>query len=135
VYLHLLHGHLPLQMNQSNWKRQVGREIATWLSMPPIILGLHFESELGLYFEETHAWHNCAGPLNKRLGFRMLEIFDLYLGFEAPWWNSAVNDIDDINKCKILRTMDYLCKNLLVMNTTIGKGNYCVDYGKVVMSF
>ena len=26
-------------------------------------------------------------------------------------------------------------KKLLVMNTTIGKDNYCVDYGKVVMSF
>jgi hypothetical protein len=49
----------------SNWKRRVGREIATWLSMPQMILGLHFESELGLYFEEMYAWHNCAGPLNK----------------------------------------------------------------------
>jgi hypothetical protein len=29
------------------------------------ILGLHFESELGSYFEEMYAWHNCAGPLNK----------------------------------------------------------------------
>jgi hypothetical protein len=42
----------------------------------------------------------------------MLEIFDLYLGFEVPWWNSAVNDIDDINKCKVPRTMDYLCNKL-----------------------
>jgi hypothetical protein len=40
----------------------------------------------------------------------MLDIFDLYLGFEVPWWNSAINDIDDINKCKIPRTIDYLCK-------------------------
>jgi hypothetical protein len=51
--------------SRSDWKRRVGREIATWLSMPPIILGLHFESELGLYFEEMYAWHNRAGPLNK----------------------------------------------------------------------
>jgi hypothetical protein len=41
----------------------------------------------------------------------MLEIIDLYLWFEVPWWNSAVNDIDDINKCKIPRTMDYLHKH------------------------
>jgi hypothetical protein len=41
--------------SRSYWKILVGREIATWLSMPPIILGLHFESELGLYFEEAYA--------------------------------------------------------------------------------
>jgi hypothetical protein len=76
--------------------------------MPLIILGLHFESELGLYFEEIYAWHNHDGPLNQRSGFWMLEIFDLYLGFEVPWWNFAVNAIDDINKCNIQRTMDYL---------------------------
>jgi hypothetical protein len=74
--------------------------------MPLITLGLHFESELGSYFGEMYAWNNRAGPLNKRSGFWMLEIFYLYLGFEVSWWNSAVNDIDDIDKCKIPRTMD-----------------------------
>ena len=33
--------------NRSQWKSRVGREVATWLSMPSIILGFHFESELG----------------------------------------------------------------------------------------
>ncbi len=32
--------------SRSEWKRRVGREIATWLSMPQIILGLTFEAEL-----------------------------------------------------------------------------------------
>ena len=42
----------------STSKPQVGREVAQWLMMPSIILALHFESELGSYFEETYAWHN-----------------------------------------------------------------------------
>eukprot|EP00581_Thalassiosira_minuscula_P011083 CAMPEP_0183718832 /NCGR_PEP_ID=MMETSP0737-20130205/11987_1 /TAXON_ID=385413 /ORGANISM="Thalassiosira miniscula, Strain CCMP1093" /LENGTH=102 /DNA_ID=CAMNT_0025948461 /DNA_START=699 /DNA_END=1007 /DNA_ORIENTATION=+ len=41
--------------DKSPWKRHVGKEIATWLSMPSIMLGLHFEAELGSYFEETYA--------------------------------------------------------------------------------
>jgi hypothetical protein len=36
------------------------------------------------------AWHNRKGPFNKRPGFRMMEIFFLYLGFEIPWWKKAV---------------------------------------------
>jgi hypothetical protein len=52
--------------------------------MPQIILGLTFEAELGIYFEEVMAWHNCKGPFNERPGFRMMEIFFLCLGFEIP---------------------------------------------------
>ena len=44
--------------NRSSWKNRVVREVATWLSMPAIVLGLHFESELGKYFEEIYACHN-----------------------------------------------------------------------------
>ena len=58
--------------------------------MDAILLGLQFESELGSYFEEVTAWHNRKGPINDRSGFRMMELFDLYLGFEVPWWNKAV---------------------------------------------
>jgi hypothetical protein len=39
--------------NRSQWKSRVGREVATWLSMPSIILGFHFESELGEPCTET----------------------------------------------------------------------------------
>ena len=70
--------------SRSAWKRQVGKEVATWMSMDTVILGLHFEAELGNYFEEVYAWHNRKGPINERSGFRMMEIFDLYFGFEVP---------------------------------------------------
>ena len=75
--------------------------------MPAIKLGLHFESELGGYFEEIYAWHNLTGPINKRSGFRMMEMFDLYFGFEIPWWNEAVNN----PQVKLPRTMKYLEDN------------------------
>ena len=38
--------------SRSDWKRCVGGEIVLWLSMPPVVLGLKFEAELGFYFEE-----------------------------------------------------------------------------------
>jgi hypothetical protein len=41
--------------SRSSWKSRVGREVATWLSMPSIILGIHFEAELGNYFKEAYA--------------------------------------------------------------------------------
>ena len=62
-----------------------GREVATWLSMPSIILGLHFEAELGNYFKEAFAWHNRTGPHQTRSGYRMMEIHDLYFDSELPW--------------------------------------------------
>ncbi len=93
--------------SHSNWKRQVDRDIATWAMMPEIILGLQFESELGAYFEEVYAWHNHTGPLNKRSGFRMMEIFDLYLGFELPWWNEA----NATPASKLPKMMKYLEEN------------------------
>ena len=60
--------------SRSSWKARVGKEVATWLSMPSVILGIHFEAELGNYFEEVYAWHNRSGPHNSRSGFRMMEI-------------------------------------------------------------
>ena len=93
--------------SRAPWKRRVGKEVATWTMMPEIMLGLHFEAELGVYFEEVYAWHNRAGPLNSRSGFRMLEIFDLYLGFELPWWNKAAS----LPESKLPNTMMYLEEN------------------------
>ena len=55
--------------SRSDWRRQVGTEIAVWLSMPAIILGLHFEAELGNYFEQVYDWHNRKGPFHNRSGF------------------------------------------------------------------
>ena len=69
--------------SRSPWKQTVGQEDATWSCMESITLGLFLELEIGLYFEEIYAWHNRPGPINKRPGFLMLEIFQLYLGFEV----------------------------------------------------
>ena len=93
--------------SRSGWKRRVGKEVATWVSMPSIILGLQFEAEIGLYFEEIYQWHNRSGSLHKRSGFRMMEVFDLYFGYEVPWWNAAVND----PASKLPKTMQYLEDN------------------------
>ena len=37
----------------------------------------------------------------------MLEIFDLYFGFEVPWWNSAVTS----PSLKLPKTIQYLADN------------------------
>ena len=54
--------------SSSAWIRCAAQELATWINMPSLILGLHFEAELGSYFEETMAWHNRPGPLSRRTG-------------------------------------------------------------------
>lgn len=92
---------------KSGFQQTVGHEIALWLQMPEMKLGLLFESEVGAYFEEVMAWHNRTGPINKRSGFRMLELFDLYFGFELPWWNRAVNN----HAAALPDTMKYLAEN------------------------
>jgi hypothetical protein len=93
--------------SRSSWKSHVGCEVATWLSMPPIILGIHFEAELGNYFEEAYAWHNQTGPLHSRSGFRMMEVHDMYFDVELPWWRQ-VNANPDEN---MPNTMAYLHEN------------------------
>lgn len=93
--------------SRSAWKRRVGGEVATWLSMPEIILGLHFEAELGEYYETTYYWHNRPGPLNTRSGFRMTEVHDLYFRFMLPWWNDAVKTPES----KLPKTIKYLDDN------------------------
>lgn len=43
--------------SKDGWQRTVGEEVATSLQMPEVILGLHFEAEIGAYFEEVSSWH------------------------------------------------------------------------------
>lgn len=93
--------------SRSQWKARVGKEVATWFTMPSVILGLHFESELGDYFEEVYAWHNRKGPVNHRSGFRLMEIHNLYFDYELPWWNNAVNH----PRMQLPKTMEYLESN------------------------
>ena len=90
--------------SRHDWKLHFEGYIALWLSMLPVFLGLKFQVELGSYFEEIYAWHNPNCPLNVRLGFRMLNIFDLYFGFEDPWWNEVVI----APETKLTRTIKYL---------------------------
>ncbi len=50
--------------SRTDWMRRVGGEIALWLFIPAIILGLFFEAELGNYFEQSYAWMNRTGPFH-----------------------------------------------------------------------
>jgi hypothetical protein len=59
------------------------------LFMPAAIVALHFESELGNYFEVTSNWHAMPGELSARTGFRMLEMHTLWFEFIMPWWEEA----------------------------------------------
>ena len=77
--------------SRTDWMRHVGGEIACWLFIPAIILGLFFDAELGNYFDQSYAWMNRTGPFHNRCGFRMLEIHDFFWDFEMPWWNKAVS--------------------------------------------
>ena len=69
--------------------RRIAKEVATMLLMPAIIVALHFESELGNYFEVTSNWHAMPGELSTRPGFRMLEMHTLWFEFIMPWWEEA----------------------------------------------
>ena len=75
--------------------------------MPSVILGLVFEAQIRSYSEEIYAWHICPGSLNRRSGFRMMEMFDLYFGFEVPWWNEVVSNLGS----KRPKTAQYLADN------------------------
>ena len=90
--------------SRNPWKGIVGKEIALWLSMSSIILGLHFESELRNYFEQCSAWNNRKGPFHKRSGFGALEFQDYFWDFEMAWWNAVV---DCPSKCMPV-TMKFL---------------------------
>jgi hypothetical protein len=98
---------LRIANEKDGWLRTVGAEVAMWLQMPELILGLHFEAELGNYFEEVMDWHNRTGPINTRSGFRLEEMFYLYFDFKVPWWNSAVTDPATV----MPKTMKYLEEN------------------------
>ena len=108
--------------SRTSWKARVGKELATWLSMPSVILGIHFEAELGNYFEEVYAWHNRSGPHNSRSGFRMMEIHNLYFDFELPWWNIA----NDTPRLHLPSTMEYLESNFSLKRRVPN----ALDFGK-----
>ena len=93
--------------NRSTWKSRIGREIATWFLMPSVVIGFHFEVELGQYFEEVYAWYNRTGSHNLWSGFRMMKLHNLYFDWELPWWNQA----NSHPRLMIPTTMEYLETN------------------------
>ena len=48
---------------------RIAKEVALMFHMPPIILGLLFETELGVYFETTICWYSTAGEMSTTPGF------------------------------------------------------------------
>ena len=64
----------------------------TCLQMPIIKICLLSESENGNYFEGVYAFHCRCGPMHSRSGFRMLELFNFFYGFEMSYWNNAVDN-------------------------------------------
>ena len=68
----------------------IANHLASLLMKPEILLGLHFESELGEYFEITTSWHSQPGETNTRNNFRMLELHTFWFEFIIPWWKRAL---------------------------------------------
>ena len=62
--------------------------------MPAIILAIHFEAELGNFFEQAYNRLNRSGPFHVRSGFRMLETQDKFWDFDMAWWNAAIDDTE-----------------------------------------
>ena len=88
----------------TNWRRRVAGEVARMLLLPEILVALHFEAELGLFFEQTMRWHSTPGELYCRAGFRMLEIHRLYHNYIIPWWQGAYES----PKLRFPKTYEYL---------------------------
>jgi len=65
--------------------RRIAKEIALMLRMPPIILGLYFQTDLGIYFETTIRWYSVSGELSDTPGLRMLELHLFLHDFIQPW--------------------------------------------------
>ena len=59
--------------------------------MPGILATLHFEQEMGLYFEITSGWHGSPGSLVEPPGFQSMELHCLWYEFVCLWWNSSIS--------------------------------------------
>lgn len=76
----------------SSWQQTVAKELSVWLQMPEVIVGLHFENDMGKYFRVLYDWHCRTGPLYSRSGFRTLELYMFFKNWEMPFFNNAVAD-------------------------------------------
>jgi hypothetical protein len=59
-----------------------------FLLKPKVVVGCHFESELGECLEVTSKWHVAPGKL--RPGFRIMEVHPFLFEFVFPCRNKAV---------------------------------------------
>ena len=73
--------------------RDASTDVTEMLLMPEIIAALHFEMEMGNYFEATSAWHGMPGSDETRPGFRCMELPWLWLELIAPWWESTLHHL------------------------------------------
>ena len=84
-----------LQNKLSKLGRTIMNDVLRLLLMLPILISVHFEAELGQYFEITTFWHAQLGK-SKRPGFRMLDIHTLYLDFCIPFWNKSLDKPEEV---------------------------------------
>jgi hypothetical protein len=78
-----------LQHHTGNW-RLAAKDVVEMLSMPSVMVGVvHFEADLGRYFEVTMQWHAYPGELSTRPGFCVMELHQLYFDYITPFWEEA----------------------------------------------
>ena len=70
----------------------IAKDVVKMSLMPEILVALHFEREMGLYFEVTSKFHGQPGALSERAGFRVMELHSLWFEFVCPWWESSVEE-------------------------------------------
>ena len=79
----LVWAHEMSQHHTGNW-RLAAKDVVEMISMPNIMVGVHFEADLGQYFEVTMKWHGYPGELSTQPGFRVMELHQLYFDYIAP---------------------------------------------------
>jgi hypothetical protein len=78
-----------LEHHTGNW-RLAARDVVKMLLMPSMMVGVHFEADLGRYFEVTTQRHAYPGEeLSTRPGFCVVELHQLYFDYIAPFWEEA----------------------------------------------
>ena len=72
--------------------RKMAKDINLFINKKSIILGLNFEVKTGIYFEVTSKYHSIPGELSCHIGFRILELHNLWFDFITSWWKGAMVD-------------------------------------------
>jgi hypothetical protein len=102
----LVWAHKMLQHHTGNW-RLAPKDVVKMLIMPSIMVGVHFEANLGQYSDVTIQWHAYPGEFSTQPGFRIMELHQnctLYLlphsGRKPGYVESQVNELDQQKKCE-----------------------------------